>query len=624
VRAPLLILVIAAGSIVFVGFLLLVEEPPEIEPRDVPTAPPTVTADTEAAPHKEREAVAGFVGSATCAECHKSEHERWAPSGHAISIAPFSDEFAARPFDGSEFVTRGIEHLLGPDGTMTCEGPGGELRTFRVDSIVGVRRIQMFTTKMPGGRIQVLPVMLEVPTQRWFDYADFIFGGPSEYAIPKDSPNSWYSFQRNFNSRCIRCHATDPKIGYDADAGTYESTWSEMAVGCEACHGEGGAHVTKWRRLEDGPDPIVSLARLSTERGNMVCGQCHSESFMVKPGYEPGDDLWSFMDPNGLEDGGHLYPDGRARELIHNLVPIMESECEPLSCSLCHDPHGSGHSGSLRRPLTDDTMCTSCHADIAVAVTAHTHHEATNAGSRCVSCHMPRMIIEGGHGWTHDHTISTPSIGNSEKHGLPNACAGCHEDEDAKWVSGSFRRWYPDADKNNHRVALADAIAGGRERTAKAKPLLEALAKDENAIYRAGAVRLLTGYRDVNLADALNDESPLVRRAAIDGVKQTEPALLIPLLDGENHVLRYRAAMALTERAARKDPELRQRVIEVLQAFAQDRPDVDATHFALALLFESANDNAQAIASWERYLRINPWDDYAKKKRAKLLQGNDR
>ncbi len=605
VRVSILIGVIAAALVALVGY----RWPPDPEPPAVTVAP------VAASPRVEREAVAGFVGSATCAECHAAEYERWAPSGHAISIAPFSDSFAAQPFDGSYFVARDIEHRMGPGGSITCEGPGGEMQAFAIDTIVGVRRIQMFTTRMPGGRIQVLPVMLEVPKKRWFDYSHFIFGGPSQFDIPPDSPNSWYTFARNYNSRCLRCHATDPKIGYDADAGTYESRWSEAAVGCEACHGEGGAHVTRWRRLDDeAPDGIVNSARLSIERANMVCGSCHAESFMVQPGYKPGDDLWAFMDANGLEDRKHLHPDGRARELIHNLLPIMTSPCGPLSCSLCHDPHGSSHSGDLRRPLTDDMACTSCHAEIAAALTAHTHHKASSLGSRCVSCHMPRMVIEGGHGWTHDHTISIPSIVNNQELGLPNACASCHVLEDKGWEYESFRRWYPDADKRNHRVALAASIAKGTG--------LEELAKDSNEIYRAGAVRLLAG-RGVDLAAHLDDASPLVRRAAIEGVKRTDPSRLVPLLDDENHVLRYRAALALAERAARADPDLRRRVIAVLKAFAAQRSDVDATHYALAVLFDLSDEPAQAVASYQRYLRLNPWDQRARQ-RMEWLRGDNR
>jgi tetratricopeptide (TPR) repeat protein len=230
------------------------------------------------------------------------------------------------------------------------------------------------------------------------------------------------------------------------------------------------------------------------------------------------------------------------------------------------------------------------------------------------------LVIEAGHGWTHDHTISIPSVENSEIAGLPNACASCHLLEDFKWEYESFRRWYPDADKHNHRVALAAAFAGGREKKPEAKPLLERYAKNANPVYRAGAVRLLAGY-DVDLAAALEDPSPLVRRAAIDGVNRSEPARLVPLLDDENHVLRYRAALALAERAAREDPKLRRRVIAVLQAFAAQRPDVDATHYALAVLFDAAADSAQAFASYERYLRINPWDQPARR-RMEWLRGH--
>ena len=607
-RSPFLLGLFVGGVAVFGGYRMLVD-PPDADAR---------VAVTLTSPEPvQREAVEGFVGSDTCAECHQDLYEQWKPSGHSISIAPFSDERAARPFDGEYFVARDIEHKLGPGGQITCEGPGGEMQTFQIDSIIGVRRIQMFTTKMDGGRIQVLPVMLEVPNRRWFDYTHFIFGGPTDFDVPPDSPNSWYTFARNFNSRCIRCHATEFDPGYDPDAGTYETTWNEMAVGCESCHGAGGAHVTKWRRLEDGPDPIVNPKRLGIERGNMVCGQCHSESAMVQPGYKPGDDLWAFMDPAGLEDKKHVHPDGRARELIHNLVPILESECGPIACTKCHDPHGSKHLGDLLRPLSDDRTCTQCHEEIGANLTAHTHHKAESTGSRCVNCHMQRMVIEGGHGWTHDHTISVPSMVNTKTLGLTNACKACHVLEDTNWEIPHFERWYPDADKNNHRVPLAKAVAGGRKRTAEAKPLLEALAEDAKPIYRAGAVRLLAGY-DTDLAKALEDPSPLVRRAAIDGVKRTDPAALVPLLDDPNHVLRYRAAMALTERHAREHPDVRTRVIEVLTEFARRKPDSDATHYALGILFEVAGDMPRARRSYARYLRINPWDQRIQSHIAKL------
>jgi predicted CXXCH cytochrome family protein len=611
VRVPFLTGLILGAVLAFAGYGIFLRG-------EAATATlPDPVRRTKVKPRPEVPAVTGYTGSATCAECHPRLFERWEKTGHSRAIAPFSDEFVGKPFDGEVFSARDIDHRLGPGGTMTCEGPGGEIGTFKVDSVIGVRRIQMFTTSMPGGRIQVLPVMLEVPKKSWFDYTDFIFGGPADFDVPPDSPNSWYTFARNFNSRCVRCHATDYEIGYDADTGNYASRWNELAVGCESCHGAGGPHVTKWRRLADGPDPMVNPARLPTDRANMVCGQCHSESAMIDPRYKPGDDLFAFMDLAGLEDRKHVHPDGRAKELIHNLVPILESRCGPIACTKCHDAHGSGRLGDLYRPLSDDKTCTQCHDDIGAALTEHTHHKAESEGSRCVACHMPKMVIEGGHGWTYDHTISTPSIVNTENLKLPNACQRCHLLEDPEWEYEPFQRWYPDAEKNNHRVPLAKAIAAGRDKLPEAKPLLEALLKDDNPVYRAGAAWLLATY-DVDLRSALDDTSSLVRRAAIEGVKKTHPASLEPLLDSPNSVLRYRAAMALAEREARNRADLRPRVIAVLEEFAGLRPDLVATHYALAALYEAAGVTDKAIAAYRRCSRINPWDKTVQDKIASL------
>jgi len=282
------------------------EEPPS------PPAPPIPFTGPE------------YAGSDSCAECHPDIHARWTKTGHALTIRPFSADVVRKPFDGDVFVSRDIDHHMGPGAQMTCEGPGGKLTTFPVELVIGLRRIQMFTTHV-GGRIQVLPVFLEVPPQRWFDYTDFIFGGPTQLAVPPDSAYSWYGPHRNFSSRCGRCHMVDYAIGYDPDAGTYDTTYAEGVVACEACHGPAGRHVHLKRTGQKGEDPIVNPVRLPHAQADMICGQCHAESYMVAAGFRPGDDLFARYEVSGLEDQRHTHPDGRARELLHALVQTMES-----------------------------------------------------------------------------------------------------------------------------------------------------------------------------------------------------------------------------------------------------------------------------------------------------------
>ncbi len=46
------------------------------------------------------------------------------------------------------------------------------------------------------------------------------------------------------------CHSTNLKKNFDIENNTYQTTWSEIDVGCEACHGPGSRHV-KWAELPD-------------------------------------------------------------------------------------------------------------------------------------------------------------------------------------------------------------------------------------------------------------------------------------------------------------------------------------------------------------------------------------
>ncbi len=543
-----------------------------------------------------------WTGSAACAACHEEIHARWAKTAHANTLRDFSAETTAKPFDGDRFVARDIEQTLGPGASMECEGPGGALARFPVELVIGVRRVQMFTTTLEGGKIQVLPVFLEVQRSKWFDYADFIFGGPAQIEIPPDSPDSWYTFARNFNSRCGHCHTTNYRTGYDADAGSYETTWTERAVGCESCHGPGGAHVHHWRGMLPGEDPILHPAKLPLDRAQQVCGQCHAEGEVIVPGFRPGEDLFAFLDVAGLEDGKHLHPDGRANELIHNLVPLLQSRCGPLACTTCHDPHGRGIPGDLYRPLGDDWTCTQCHADKGASIEEHTHHPRESDGSRCVNCHMPRMVIEGGHGRVFDHTISIPSPRASRQLALPNACADCHLLEPIGFEVEPFERWYPGAEERNHRSALARAVLAGRRGAAEAADLLTPYLADRNPVYRAGAARLLArGGSD--LRAQLRDAHPLVRRAAIDGVAARHPEALVPLLEDPNMVIRYRAARALVDRG-----DLRERITTVLEGFVALRNDREIDHYMLGRLYEASGRLPQAVASYERYLRLWPWD----------------
>ena len=56
---------------------------------------------------------AKFVGSASCAQCHKAEHKDWLGSHHAVAMQAANDQTVLGRFDGATFEQRrGEEHFL--------------------------------------------------------------------------------------------------------------------------------------------------------------------------------------------------------------------------------------------------------------------------------------------------------------------------------------------------------------------------------------------------------------------------------------------------------------------------------------------------------------------------------
>jgi hypothetical protein len=209
-----------------------------------------------------------------------------------------------------------------------------------------------------------------------------------------------------------------------------------------------------------------------------------------------------------------------------------------------------------------------------------------------------------------DHAISIPSVKNTEAHGLPNACRSCHLLDATSFEREPFARWYPDAERHNHRVDLADAIAGGRAGARDALEGLRALREDVNPVYRAGAVYWLSNYGE-DVDAALADAHPMVRRAAIRGVAARDPAALEPLLTGDEPVLRRAAALCLATpewtvawNHLRTHRELLPRVRAALEATLALRNDDGDAYAALARVLDLAGDAEGAATARTRAAKL--------------------
>ena len=91
-------------------------------------------------------------------------------------------------------------------------------------------------------------------------------------------------------------------------------------------------------------------------------------------------------------------------------------------------------------------MCVQCHTAMKDRPERHTRHAAGTEASRCVSCHMPR-VMEAVLFQARSHEIDdipdaemTERFGNTDS---PNACLTCHAGRDAAWLRSSLAAYLP-------------------------------------------------------------------------------------------------------------------------------------------------------------------------------------
>jgi tetratricopeptide (TPR) repeat protein len=620
----------AAGAAVVLGALLVWTS------RRAPAGPsPPRPAGSAAEP-------ARFVGREACAPCHRREEELFRGSDHDLAMAVADETTVLGDFGGRRFTSSGVTStFFRRDGKflVRTDGPGGKLREYEVAYTFGVYPLQQYLIAFPGGRYQALGIAWdsrprEQGGQRWFHLY------PSE-RIAHDDPLHWTGPYQNWNFMCAECHSTGLSKGYRPDEDRYETTWSEIDVSCEACHGPGSAHVAWGKAVEaglasrGGPDGLVvhlkdpardafwefdiarGIARRSAPRTSWTeletCARCHARRSLADEDYVHGRPLLDTHRPALLDDPLY-YPDGQIQDEVYEYGPFLQSRMhqEGVTCSDCHDPH------SLAVPVSPDAVCSRCHLQEKFNTPAHHFHKPRSEGARCVECHMPArryMVVDP----RRDHSFRVPRPDLSMKIGVPNACNQCHRDRPARWAAEAAARWWrPGKQAEPH---YGEAIHAGRAALAGAEGLLARLAGDTSrpAIVRATALSLLRRYPSPRsrgtVERSLRDPDPLVRLAALGPAADLPPPdrvrLVVPLLADPVRAVRADAARAL---ALQQREELTpEQQAAFATAFAEwqraQAANLDRAEGRLNLGVLAAQQRRleDARREYEAALRLNPW-----------------
>ena len=404
-------------------------------------------------------------------------------------------------FDDAEVEYYGITSRMYRDGDryiMRTGNADGDPEDFEISYTFGIEPLQQYLTDFPDGRRQVLPFAWDTRPaseggQRWYHLY------PDE-EIRHDDILHWTGRYFNWNYMCAECHSTNLEVGYDLATDRFNTTWFEVSVGCEACHGPGSTHIGQAKTnfddnfgllvdLDDRSDAAwvmnqeTGIAERSKPATNQQqpesCGRCHSRRSVITDSYEYGKPL---LDTHRLAllDEGLYHADGRILDEVYVYGSFVQSKMyrAGVTCSDCHNPH----SGNLQTGPDPNDVCAQCHLPTKFATTEHT------PVNDCVSCHMQSEIYMGVDP-RRDHSFRLPDTASDPNHyGAAIAAARNGQvDAAAAWNSA-----YP-------------AIARATLLTHLRAPF------DEDATTLLG--------------NAVNDPDPLVRIAALQAMNAAPPEL---------------------------------------------------------------------------------------------------
>jgi predicted CXXCH cytochrome family protein len=586
---------------------------------------------------------AAFVGSETCAGCHQAEADLWHGSQHKHAMDHATDMSVLGDFDDASFDYYGVHsRFFRKDGKFFVEtdGADGKLATFEVKYTFGLDPLQQYLVEFPDGRLQALSLAWdsrpkEKGGQHWFHLY------PNE-EIHHDDVLHWTKLNQNWNFMCAECHSTGVRKNYDAGSDHFATTWTEISVGCEACHGQGSRHV-EWGRHQQSWWPFGKYdaekgllvrfdersdvhwthdARTGNPQRNVApavlrkevetCGLCHARRGEFSEDWIPGRPLSDTHMVAALARG--LYqPDGQMLDEVYNYGSFKQSKmfAAGVTCSDCHDPH----SAKLRLP--GDNVCLQCHSPDKYATPTHNHHGGVNPTVGCASCHMPvrtYMVVDT----RHDHSFRIPRPDLTVKLGTANACNDCHKDKSAEWAASAIEGWFGPNREGFQNYAKAFHAAWNDQ--SDAAKLLEAVAADNTvpSFARASALTQLSSRMspsNVSLArSGLSDPDPMVRIGALDMLQDVPAAqlwpIVSPLLSDPSFGVRIRAIELLagvpSDRLSTSDRETLEHAAQefiTAQELNADRPE---SRSRLGRFYAQQGRATDAEAEYKAALRLSP------------------
>ncbi|WP_419193823.1 ammonia-forming cytochrome c nitrite reductase subunit c552 [Novipirellula herctigrandis] len=629
-----------------------------------------------------------YVGRAACIDCHQEESELYAGSDHDLAMDLATEETVLGDFNDVTFEHDGLVNRLFRDGDrfmVRTEGEDGEMHDFHVKYVFGIRPLQNYMVEFDReegqsedevARVQVLRITWDTENKEWF----YLRPPDVPEKLEPNDPLHWTGIAQRWQTMCAECHSTNLQEKFDPSTAHYHTTYSEIDVSCEACHGPGSLHVDLANRNSIFWDRnygygLVKLKVESTQPQIQTCAPCHSRRGVLDERFRPGDNYHDFFNLERLQPSTY-YDDGQIKDEVYVYGSFIQSKMyhQAVRCTDCHDPH------SLKLKHSGNETCTSCHQHAAgkYDVPSHHHHEPGTPGAMCVDCHMPEtryMAIDP----RRDHSMRVPRPDLSVKIGTPNSCSGCHvEDrkeklpEELQATFDEYADWILTASEGNETVAKLIAETDkwcddacvewyGKERLTpphfgetiaafrrgepdSVKAMVRLIGQSNELAPEIARATALAELGQAGVPEALgkanqivtaeraqtNSVHPLVLAAAIGIYEVARPQQVIqdlfPLIDHPTRLIRTETIRVIISSGAfRELAGSRRTQVELASEQVRDSMMVAAdrggAHMGWAILLEQQGRTDEAVEAYETAIRVEPLATGARSNLAALLEG---
>lgn len=573
-----------------------------------------------------------YVGSQACQNCHQKEFSAWKGSHHDMSMTDASNETVLGNFDNQQFISNGIQNKFFKKGSefwVNISDENGQLQDYKIKYTFGYEPLQQYMVEFDDGRVQLIPFAWDSRSkqeggQRWFNLYPEMTEKHQEF--------HWKNTGQNWNYMCADCHSTNVEKNFDVKENKYNTTFSEINVGCESCHGPAKEHLnwtaTQSNKISDFGfsrdvkksvrDWITVTSRntlapkeIKHSDQNTVCAQCHSRHVQISNEDHVKKKEFGQRYLLSLITPSLYYADGQVYEENFVYGSFLQSKMNKngVVCSNCHEPH------SAKLIIPQEQVCLQCHQPSAYNVPEHHHHQKASEGAQCVNCHMPEstyMEVDDrrDHGWH----IPRPDL--AKDLGTPDTCLSCHDDKTSQWSNTHVEQWFPNSKvrKEPHFASLFTAVNQNYPGVAAE---LSKLAQTQSApvIIRASALERMASIADTNtliaIARGAKSNETLIRIGAANGAVglpiNERWRILEPLLTDRVLAVRSEAAIALVSAWSSLSNEQQSTLAPALSDYLEIQKFNDDRGFAhtnIGNVFAYQGSYNQAEAAYRQSIRI--------------------